>query len=62
MNGVAPTVQNVLAGRYPMVRDLGIVWRDDASADTKQFIEFAFSKEGAAELMRSGFVPLAGNE
>ncbi len=58
LDGVKPTIANVQAGKYKMTRKLGIVYpKKGASEATYQFINFAFSEAGAAELLQAGFVP-----
>lgn len=57
LNGVAPTVANLQAGKYQMVRHMGIVFKHSPSETTKGFIDFASSKNGAQELLKFGFVP-----
>ena len=57
LNNVKPTSTNVEAGKYPMVRHLGIVYQSQPSKATQDLIDFAFSQEGANHLRNSGFVP-----
>lgn len=57
LNNVEPTSENVEAGKYPMVRHLGIVYQSKPSKATQDLIDFAFSQKGAKSLRNSGFVP-----
>lgn len=57
LDGIAPTVANLQAGKYQMVRHMGIVFKHSPSEPAKGFIDFALSKNGAEELLKFGFVP-----
>lgn len=57
LDGVAPTVANLQAGKYKMRRHLGIVFKSSPAETTKGFIDFALSKQGTQELLKFGFVP-----
>jgi phosphate transport system substrate-binding protein len=57
LDGVAPTVANLQAGKYKMMRHLGIVFKSSPTETSKGFIDFALSQEGAQELLKFGFVP-----
>ncbi len=57
LNGVAATPENVKAGKYPMVRKLGIVFQKEDSGVTQDLINFAVSETGSQALVESGFVP-----
>ena len=57
LDGVEPTVENILNGSYKMVRPLGVVIASDASEEISAFFAWATSDE-ALELMESrGFAP-----
>ena len=57
--GVAPTVANVAAGRYPLAKPLVLVTRGQPRGQLQRFIEFATSERGKAILARY-FVPVNG--
>lgn len=57
LNGVEPTPTNVEAGKYKMIRKIGIVQSQKSSANTKEFFNFAFSHEGSHILRQSSFTP-----
>jgi len=57
LDDVAPTVENVQSGKYPMVRILGLVSRQTPSTETQKFMDFIFSNAGAEALLEAGFVP-----
>ncbi len=57
LNGVEPTPANVTAGKYKMVRHIGVVRSKKSSANTQGFFDFAFSNEGSNVLRQLAFVP-----
>lgn len=55
LNGVAPTKENIISGKYPLKRNLYIVInKKDVNPEVKKFIEFALSKEGQRFISRLG--------
>ncbi|MBE9117886.1 substrate-binding domain-containing protein [Lusitaniella coriacea LEGE 07157] len=62
LDGVAPTQENVEAGKYPMVRHIGVVYRPLPSDATQDFLNFTFSTTGADTLNKAGFVPSRKDE
>lgn len=61
VDGVAPTVAEAAAGRYPYVKPLYIVARANASAAVQRFLDFIRSPEGAAILAATGHLAGAPN-
>jgi len=59
VNGVAPTRENIISGRYPYRRPLFIVIRKDAKPETRKFVEFALSKKGQKLISSYGMPSLA---
>lgn len=58
LNGLVPTPENILSGRYPLVRQLSFIHRkDDSSEAVKAFLAFVRSDEGAKILQSHGYVP-----
>lgn len=57
LDGIAPTTDNILNGKYKMVRTLGLVSAKTPPAATQGFIDFIFSSEGNKILFNSGFLP-----
>lgn len=55
--GIAASVENVQQGRYPLVIPLGIVWRNQPTGLTKQFIDFLFSPEAQKLMLKLNTVP-----
>jgi phosphate transport system substrate-binding protein len=59
IDGVAPTPQNLVSGRYPLTMTLGFVWREDTlPASARTFFEFVQSEEGAGILRSYGYAPV----
>jgi phosphate transport system substrate-binding protein len=61
LDGVAPTVENILAGKYRMVRPLGIVTKKEGEA-VRKFVEFALSSEAKETMKENGFAPCPENQ
>lgn len=59
LNAIEPTQANVQAGKYQMVREFSLLWKQNPTAATQKLIEFAFSPEGTQHLTQAGFVPEA---
>ncbi|MBI4590699.1 MAG: substrate-binding domain-containing protein [Candidatus Rokubacteria bacterium] len=58
MNGVLPTPENVLSGRFPLVKRLAFVFLKDKLPDgAKAFLDFVRSSEGGKVLRASGYLP-----
>jgi phosphate transport system substrate-binding protein len=58
LNGVAPTLANLEAGRYPFYKELVIVVRQDRGAAVDRFISFIASERGRQILRDTGNLPL----
>jgi ABC-type phosphate transport system substrate-binding protein len=56
---VAPTLENVLLDKYPLQHTFSLLVRPDASETTKEFVQFACSKEAASIIRERGFVPVS---
>ena len=54
LDGVAPTVANAAAGRYPHYTRLYLVTRSNQGAEAQRFIAFLRSNEGSNILARNG--------
>jgi len=53
-----PTVDNVLAGRYPLSRSLYLLTSGQPTGLAKKYIEYILSSEGQSLLTEEGFVPV----
>jgi phosphate transport system substrate-binding protein len=59
LNAIEPTHANIQAGKYGMVRQIGLVWKKNPTAETQKLIDFAFSPEGLQHLRQIGLLPTA---
>lgn len=57
LDGVAPTQENVLSGRYKLVKDLSFVYLNQLNSRSAKFLEFVYSPEGQQILAKWGAVP-----
>ena len=57
-DGVAPTLQAVRNGRYPIARGLYSNTKGEPAGLTKTFIDYLFSAEGQRIAAEKGFVPV----
>ncbi len=46
VNGVAPTKENIISGKYPYRRPLFIVIKKNARPEVRKFVDFVLSKKG----------------
>lgn len=57
VNGLPPTPDTVLEGRYPLVKTLAFVYRSDRlPAEARAFLEFVRSREGEKILKANGYL------
>ncbi len=56
LDGVEPTVENILVGKYRVTRPLGIVVKQEKGA-IRNFIKFLLSKEARKIMIKKGFAP-----
>lgn len=56
VDGVDPTVANIIAGRYPLAKPLALVTKGEPQGDLARFIDLVKSPQGKAILKKS-FVP-----
>lgn len=57
IDGVAPTVQAVKLGAYPITRPFYIITGQTASAAAEDFIQFVLSQAGQAVVEQAGYIP-----
>jgi phosphate transport system substrate-binding protein len=58
VNGVLPSPENVLSGRYPLVKTLAFVYRQDRlPAGATAFLDFVRSRQGGQILKANGYLP-----
>jgi phosphate transport system substrate-binding protein len=54
----APTIENVVNGKYPISRPLFLYINGEAQGLVKKFLDFALSKEGQEIVLKTDFVPI----
>jgi phosphate transport system substrate-binding protein len=54
----APTIENVINGKYPISRPLFVYTNGQPQNMVKKFIDFALSKEGQEIVLKTDFVPI----
>lgn len=59
LNDIEPTVENLKADKYLMVRSIGIVWSKTPSDATQSFVSYIVSQPGNTVLEQAGFAPIA---
>jgi phosphate transport system substrate-binding protein len=58
VNGVAPTLENVASGTYPLVKTLTFVFKEDKlNPVARAFVDFVRSPEGERILTANGYLP-----
>lgn len=55
---VAPSLENIIAGKYPITRDLLIVIDGDPIGESKEFIDYLLSSEGQKIVEEAGYVSI----
>jgi phosphate transport system substrate-binding protein len=58
LNGVAPTPASFKTNKYPMVREISVVWHKNPSATTQSFVEYISSPPAITAMERAGFMPV----
>ena len=58
INGVGPSKQTVLSGKYPLSRPLFMYTNGDPQGTTKAFLDFVMSEDGQKIVDEEGFVAL----
>jgi len=54
----APTIENVVNGKYPISRPLFLYTNGEPQGPVKEFIDFVLSKEGQDIVLETDFVPI----
>tara|TARA_R110001592_G_scaffold237306_3_gene496111 strand:+ start:16264 stop:17100 length:837 start_codon:yes stop_codon:yes gene_type:complete len=55
---VAPSLENIIAGKYPITRDLLIVVDGEPKGESKEFIDYLLSSEGQKIVEEAGYVSI----
>jgi phosphate transport system substrate-binding protein len=54
----APTIENVINGKYPISRPLFLYTNGEPQGLVKKFVDFGLSKEGQEIVLKTDFVPI----
>ncbi len=60
VDGVYPSMENVLSGKYKLLVPFGIVSRGEPEGLSRRFIDFLYSEEGKRIIAEMGTVPVGG--
>lgn len=55
---IAPSLENIINGSYPISRDLIIITNGEPKGDVKTFVDYILSDEGQKNVTSSGYVSL----
>lgn len=58
VNGIKDTAENVMTGKYPIVRPLSMVSYGEPFEEARVFIDFLLSDRGREIILETNFVPL----
>ena len=56
IDGIAPTVDNVIAGKYPILRNLNLLTKGEPGELEKAFIDFVMTEEGQKIVEELGYI------
>ncbi|MBN1866621.1 substrate-binding domain-containing protein [Candidatus Sumerlaeota bacterium] len=60
LDGVAPTVENAISGKYPLMTTAGFVYKNGGlSGAARAFVDFVFSDAGRRIMSEAGMAPVA---
>jgi phosphate transport system substrate-binding protein len=58
LDGIAPTVENIKNGTYPIARKLYFVTLGEPAVGAKAYIDYVLSQEGQQIAAENGFIPI----
>jgi phosphate transport system substrate-binding protein len=58
---IEPTLENVRGHRYPIARDLNLVFAGNPEGMVREFLDFIMSPEGQEMVAGSGYIPVHSN-
>ena len=58
IEGVAPTIENIENGTYPVVSEFFAVTRSDADENTKKLLDWVISEQGQELVEKTGYTPV----
>lgn len=61
VNGVPPSEENIIEGRYPISRELYLITNGEPRGEAKNFIDFILSEDGQEIVREEGFIGVTEN-
>lgn len=58
INSIPSTSENIYSGKYPLVRNLYYLFKEDKNKTLKEFLAYVLSKEGQSLVKKEGFLPV----
>lgn len=58
INGIAPTIENIENGTYPLASSFYAVTRSDANENTRALLEWIVSPQGQKLVEKTGYSPI----
>ena len=58
INSIGSTSENIYSGKYPLVRNLYYLFKEDKNKNLKEFLAYVLSKEGQSLVKKEGFLPV----
>jgi phosphate transport system substrate-binding protein len=55
---IAPSLENIISGKYPITRDLLIVLDGEPNGESKEFVDYLLSSEGQKIVEEAGYVSI----
>ena len=56
---IEPTLENIVNGKFPIIRDLDLVTNGEPTGITKEFIDYILSDEGQKIVIKNEYVSIA---
>lgn len=58
VDGAAPTVENIVSGKYKIQRPLLFIKNGELTPQEKAFVDYIFSEKGMDSVSKSGYIPV----
>jgi phosphate transport system substrate-binding protein len=57
VEGIAPTIESVISGKYPLVRPIYFLTKGELSGAAKEFLDYVLSDIGQKTIQDNGLIP-----
>jgi phosphate transport system substrate-binding protein len=57
VDGIAPTINSVISGKYPLVRPIYFLTKGEVSGAAKEFLDYVLSDIGQKTIQENGLIP-----